>query len=222
MLIALAISNLVKPGIVDGEPAREMLALEADTGTVTTSVTERASTSVFDTLLGIVPSNIVEATLSGKLLGVVFFCLLSGFFLARIELPYRQTLLEFWQGIFRVMMRMTEFVMRLAPIGVFALTARVVAKAGFEAAGPMLVFGACVIAGLAIYAFIALPLLIRLVARVSPWSLFPAMSPALLTAFSTASSAATLPLSLECVEKRAHVSERITSFVLPLGTSINT
>jgi Na+/H+-dicarboxylate symporter len=85
----------------------------------------------------------------------------------------------------------------------------------------MLVFAACVIVGLAIYAFIALPLLIRVVGRVNPWPLFPAMSPALLTAFSTASSAATLPLSLECVEKRAGVSERITSFVLPLGTSIN-
>lgn len=221
VLIALSISNLVKPGIVDGQPAREMLALEADTGAVTANVTEHASASAFDTLLGIVPSNIIEATTSGKLLGVVFFCVLFGFFLARIELPHRQVLLDLWQGIFRVMMRMTEFVMRLAPVGVFALTARVVAKAGFDAAGPLLVFAACVVAGLAVYAFIALPLLIRFVGRVRPWPLFPAMSPALLTAFSTASSAATLPLSLECVEKRAHVSERITSFVLPLGTSIN-
>lgn len=221
VLIALAISNLVKPGIVDGAPARDLLALQADTATVTAGVKEHASASVFDTLLGMVPSNIVEAASSGKLLGVVFFSLLFGFFLARIELPFRQTVLDFWQGIFRVMMRMTEFVMRLAPIGVFALTARVVAKAGFDAAGPMLMFGACVVAGLAIYAFVALPLLIRLVGRVNPWPLFPAMSPALLTAFSTASSAATLPMSLDCVEKRARVSERVAGFVLPLGTSIN-
>jgi proton glutamate symport protein len=72
-----------------------------------------------------------------------------------------------------------------------------------------------------VYAFIAIPVLIRLTGRVNPWPLFPAMSPALLTAFSTASSAATLPMTLECVEKRARVSERITSFVLPLGTSVN-
>lgn len=221
VLIALAISNLVKPGLVEGEPARELLALQADTSAVTASVKERAATSVFDTLLGMVPANVVEAASSGKLLGVVFFSVLFGFFLARIELPLRATVLDFWQGVFRVMMRMTEFVMRLAPVGVFALTARVVAKAGFDAAGPLLVFGACVVAGLVIYAFAALPLLIRLVGRVRPWRLFPAMSPALLTAFSTASSAATLPLSLECVEKRARVSERVTSFVLPLGTSIN-
>jgi proton glutamate symport protein len=221
VLIALAISNAVKPGIVDGEPAQHLLALQADTEAVTASVKSRADTSIFDTLLGFVPSNIVEAASSGKLLGVVFFSLLFGFFLARVDMPYRQTLLDFWQGVFRVMMLMTEFIMRLAPIGVFALTARVVAKTGFDAAGPLLVFGACVLIGLAFYALVALPLLIRFAGRVNPWPLFPAMSPALLTAFSTASSAATLPLSLECVEKRAGVSERITSFVLPLGTSIN-
>ena len=221
VLIALAIINIVKPGIVDGQPAGHLLALEADAGSVTSSVKERASTSVFDTLLNIVPANIIEAAAQTKLLGLVFFSLMFGFFLARIELPYRQTVTDFWQGVFRVMMRMTEFVMRLAPIGVFALTARVVAKSGFDAAGPMLVFGACVVAGLAVHMFIALPALIRIVGRVSPWPLFPAMSPALLTAFSTASSSATLPMSLECVEKRANVSERITSFVMPLGASIN-
>jgi Na+/H+-dicarboxylate symporter len=128
---------------------------------------------------------------------------------------------NFWQGVFRVMMRMTEFVMHLAPIGVFALTARVVAKAGISAAGPILVFGACVVTGLVIYVALALPALIRLVGRVRPWPLFPAMTPALLTAFSTASSSATLPLSMECVEKRAKVSERIAGFVMPLGASVN-
>ncbi|HEV7716165.1 MAG TPA: dicarboxylate/amino acid:cation symporter, partial [Steroidobacteraceae bacterium] len=221
VLIALTVINVVKPGIVDGEPARHLLALEADAGSVTNTVKERASASVFDTLLNIVPPNIVEAAAATKLLGLVFFSLLFGYFLARIELPYRQTVTDFWQGVFRVMMLMTEFVMRLAPIGVFGLTARVVAKAGFDAAGPILVFGACVLVALAVHMFVALPALIRIVGRVSPWPLFPAMSPALLTAFSTASSSATLPLSLECVEKRAHVSERITSFVMPLGASIN-
>ena len=167
------------------------------------------------------PSNIVEAASSGKLLGVVFFSVLFGFFLARIELPMRQTLLDFWQGVFQVMMRMTVFVMRLAPLGVFALTARVVAKTGFDAAGPLLIFGASVLVGLAVYAFLAIPLLIRVVARVNPWPLFSAIGPAMITAFSTASSAAALPTTLECVEKRAGVSERITSFVIPLGTSLN-
>ncbi len=189
---------------------------------MTSAVKDRASSSVFDTLLNIVPSNIVEAAAGTKLLGLVFFSVLFGYFLARIESPYRETVTDFWQGVFRVMMRMTEFVMYLAPIGVFALTARVVAKAGISAAGPILVFGACVVTGLVLYVALALPALIRLVGRVRPWPLFPAMTPALLTAFSTASSSsATLPLSMECVEKRANVSERIAGFVMPLGASVN-
>jgi proton glutamate symport protein len=221
VLIALAIVNAVQPGVVDGQPARGMLALEASAEGVTQSVQQRASGSVFDTLLGIVPPNIVEAAANTKLLGIVFFSLLFGFFLARIDMPYRQTVGDFFQGLFRVMMQMTEFVMRLAPIGVFALTARTVAISGFDAAGPILIFGGCVLAGLLVYALLAVPLLIRVTGVAHPWRLFSAMSPALLTAFSTASSSATLPMSLECLQQRAKVSERIANFVMPLGASVN-
>jgi proton glutamate symport protein len=221
VLIALALVDFIKPGIVNGVPARDLLALDASSDVVNASVQQRASVTVLDTLLGIVPTNIIQVASTNNLLGVMFFSVLFGFFLARIELPYRQTLLEFWQGVFRVMMRMTIWVMSLAPIGIFGLTARVIAKSGVHAAGPILAFGACVVAGVLIYAFIALPLLIRLSGLRRPLRLFSAMSPALLTAFSTASSAAALPLSLECLEKRAGVSERIASFVMPLGTSIN-
>lgn len=221
VLIALTLVDLVRPGIVNGAPARALLALEASSDIVAASVQQRAAATVFDTLLSIVPTNIVEAASSSKLLGVMFFSVLFGFFLARIEMRYRQTLLDFWQGVFQVMMRMTIFVMSLAPLGIFGLTARVVAKSGVHAAGPILAFGACVVAGLALYAAVALPLLLRFAGVRHPLRLFSAMSPALLTAFSTASSAATLPLSLECLEKRAGVSERIASFVMPLGTSIN-
>jgi proton glutamate symport protein len=221
VLIALTIVNFVEPGIVNGEPAKALLALEAQAESVTATVKEHASTGVLDTLLGVVPANIVEAAAGNKLLGVMFFSVLFGFFLARIEMPYRQTVLEFWQGLFKVMMRITEFVMTLAPIGVFGLTARVVAKSGVHAAGPLFAFGACVVAGIAVYSVLVVPLLMRLAGVARPYRLFSAMAPALLTAFSTASSAATLPLSLECLEKRAGVSERIASFVMPLGTSIN-
>jgi proton glutamate symport protein len=221
VLIALTVVDIVKPGIVNGEPARALLALDVQGESVTAAVKERASTGVLDTLLSVVPSNIVEAAAGNKLLGVMFFSVLFGFFLARIEMPYRQTVLDFWQGVFRVMMRITGFAMSLAPVGVFGLTARVVAKAGVHAAGPILSFGACVVVGIAVYAVIVVPALVRLAGVPRPFRLFSAMAPALLTAFSTASSAATLPLSLECLEQRARVSARIASFVMPLGTSIN-
>jgi Na+/H+-dicarboxylate symporter len=221
VLIALALVDILKPGIVNGIPARSLLALEASSDAVNSAVQQRASVTVYDTLLSIVPTNVLQAASSNNLLGVMFFSVLFGFFLARVELPYRQALLDFWQGLFRVMMRMTIWVMTLAPVGIFGLTARVIAKSGIHAAGPILTFGLCVVAGIALYAAVALPILLRVAGVRNPLRLFSAMSPALLTAFSTASSAATLPLSLECLEKRARVSERIASFVMPLGTSIN-
>jgi proton glutamate symport protein len=221
VIIALALVDIIKPGIVNGVPARELLALEASSDIVNSSVQQKASVTVTDTLLSIIPTNIIQAAGTNNLLGVMFFSVLFGFFLARIELPYRQTVLDLAQGIFRIMMRMTIFIMSLAPLGIFGLTAKVVAKSGIHAAGPILAFGACVVGGLLIYALIALPVLLRVAGFRNPYRLFSAMSPALLTAFSTASSAAALPLSLESLEKRANVSERIASFVMPLGTSIN-
>jgi proton glutamate symport protein len=221
VLIALMLVNIVEPGIKDGQPARSLLALTADAAEVTEGVKHRAETSILDTIKGVVPPNLVEAAATTKLLALVFFAVLFGFFLARIESPHRETVLGFWQGIFQIMMRMTGWVMQLAPIGVFALIAKVVAISGFEGAGPLLLFAACVVAGLALYGFVALPVLMAVVARVNPWRLYPAMAPALLTAFSTASSSATLPLSLQCLERNAKVSERIAGFVMPLGASVN-
>jgi len=221
VLIALFLVNLVEPGVKDGVPVGDKLALTADAGSVTEGVKSRANTSVLDTVRGIIPPNIIEAAANTKLLGLVFFAVIFGFFLARIEQPHQATVMSFWQGIFQIMMRITGWVMTLAPIGVFALIAKVVAVSGFEGAGPLLLFAGCVVAGLLIYGFVALPMLLAVAARVNPWRLYPAMAPALLTAFSTASSSATLPLSLNCLEKRAGVSERVAGFVMPLGASVN-
>jgi Na+/H+-dicarboxylate symporter len=222
VLIALFLVNLIEPGVKDGQPVGHSLSLTADAAQVTEGVKARANSSMLDTIKGIVPSNILEAAVNNtKLLAIVFFSLLFGFFLARIEQPYQGTVMSFWQGIFQIMMRMTGWVMMLAPIGVFALIAKVVAEAGFEGARSLVIFAGCVLAGLVIYGFVALPILLALVARVNPWRLYPAMAPALLTAFSTASSSATLPLSLQCLEKRAKVSERVAGFVMPLGASVN-
>jgi len=221
VLIALMLVNIIEPGVIDGEPQRHALALSKDAGEVAAGVKSRAETSVLDSIKGIVPPNMVDAALNTKMIGLVLFSILFGFFLARIAQPFRETVYNFWHGLFLIMMRMTGFVMFLAPIGVFALIAKVVAISGFEAGHSLLLFVSCVLGGLLLYGFLALPVLIALVARVRPWRLYPAMAPALLTAFSTASSSATLPLSLECLEQRAKVSPRIAGFVMPLGASMN-
>jgi Na+/H+-dicarboxylate symporter len=221
VLIALVIVNIVEPGVLDGKPVKDLLALSKDAGEVTQGVMQRAGTGVMDSIRNVIPSNLIDAMLNTKMLGLVFFSILFGFYLARIPQPQQGQLLGVWQGLFMVMMRITGFVMMLAPIGVFALIAKVISTAGI-AGGPALgwhVF--CVVSGLIVYGFIALPILIAVAARVKPWRIYPAMAPALLTAFSTASSSATLPVSLECLEDRAKVSKRVAGFVMPLGASMN-
>jgi len=169
-----------------------------------------------------IPENVFSAASdNGAILGVIFFSLLFGFFMTRIGPVHGQMLLSFWKAVFEVMTKITEWVMTLAPIGVFGLVAEVVAKAGLAAAGPLALFAACVLAGLAIHFLVTLPLLIRVVTGLRPWPLYPAMAPAFLTAFSTASSSATLPLTLDCIEKRAGVPNKVAGFTVPIGATIN-
>jgi Na+/H+-dicarboxylate symporter len=111
--------------------------------------------------------------------------------------------------------------MRVAPYGIFALIARTVQESGGAALGPLALFFACVAGGLLFHLFITLAILLRTIGGFSPWPHYRAMAPALLTAFSTASSSATLPVTLECLEKNAKVSPRIAGFVTPLGATVN-
>jgi Na+/H+-dicarboxylate symporter len=111
--------------------------------------------------------------------------------------------------------------MAFAPIGVFGLVARTVARAGFDAAEPLIVFSLTVLVALAVHALVTIPLLLKFVARVSPAAMYRAAAPALLTAFSTASSSATLPITMDSMERNAGVSNRVSSFVLPLGATVN-
>jgi len=221
ILVGLALVNVFSPGIVNGMPARELLALNADTADLIARVGDKGAGDVVQIFLRMVPPNIVQAAAEGQMLGIIFFCLLFGYFMTRLDTSLSEPLFKFWSAVFQVMMKITEWVMKFAPIGVFGLVARVVAKTGFDAARPLLVFAMVVLLALAIHVLVTLPLLLRWVGRVSPWAALRVMFPAMLTAFSTASSSATLPVTMECVEKEAGVSNRISSFVLPLGATVN-
>ncbi len=223
VLVGLMMVNLFTPGLIDGEPAREMINSlgETNTADIAARVQGRGAGDVVDIFIRMIPENIVQAAAQGKMLGLIFFSLLFGYFMTRIEGAPARVLKDFWQGIFAVMMKITDWVMLFAPIGVFALVAKVVASTGFAAFEPLIVFFFTVLGALAVHAFIVLPALLRFVGRVSPLRHYRAMAPALLTAFSTASSSATLPITMECVEKNAGVSNQTTSFVLPLGATVN-
>jgi Na+/H+-dicarboxylate symporter len=128
----------------------------------------------------------------------------------------------FFETLFAVMMKITGWVIRLAPIGIFGLMARIVAASGFDAFLPLAKYGLTVLLALLVHAVITLPLLLLLLARIPGHRQARIMSPALLTAFSTRSSSATLPLTLNRVGKEgAGVSNQVASFVLPLGATVN-
>lgn len=221
ILVGLVIVNAVAPGMVNNEPARHLIGLSADVGEVVTKVEGKGAGDLVGVFLRMVPTNIVAAAANGQMLGLIFFSLLFGFFITRIEEAYAEGMYIFWQGMAQVMMKMTDWVMQFAPIGVFGLVAKMVAGTGFSAIVPLAWFFFSVIAGLAVHFLIILPLLLVFIGKVNPLRQYQAMAPALLTAFSTSSSAATLPLTMECVEENAGVSNRTASFVLPLGATIN-
>jgi len=222
IMIGLLVVNAIAPGVIDGEPAKEVIGLsEEAASTVIAKVEGKSAGDVVDIFLRMVPTNIVAAAANGQMLGLIFFGLLFGFFMTKIEEAHAETMYNFWQGVFSVMMKITDWVMSFAPIGVFGLVAKVVAGTGLAAFVPLLWFFLCVLIALALHMFVVMPLLLSSVGRVHPLRHFKAMAPALLTAFSTSSSSATLPLTMECVEKNAGVSNRTTSFVLPLGATVN-
>ena len=221
ILVGLVIINAVGPGYVDGEPAKELLALEASTAELEAAVAGKGVGDVANVFLRMVPPNIIAAAVEGQMLGIIFFSILFGYFMTQIKKEYSEPLFKFWDGLFHVMMRMTEWIMKFAPIGVFGLVAAVIANAGYKATGPLAVFALSVLAALSIHAFVTLPLLLRLVGRVRPYKTMRGVAKAMLTAFSTASSSATLPVTIECVEDNLGVSNKISSFVLPLGATVN-
>ncbi len=221
ILVGLVVINAIGPGYVDGEPARSLLALEANTADLEASVAGKGVGDVAMIFQRMVPPNIVAAAVEGQMLGIIFFAILFGYFMTHLTHELAEPLFKFWNGVFHVMMRMTEWIMKFAPIGVFGLVAVVIAEAGLRATGPLAVFAVAVLLALAIHAFITLPLLLKFVGRVNPLKTLVGVSQAMLTAFSTASSSATLPVTMECVEENIGVSNKISSFVLPLGATVN-
>lgn len=221
VLVGLALINLIAPGYVNGEPAANLLALDSGGAEIAALAEGRGPGDVADVFLKMIPPNIIQAAADGQMLGIIFFALLFGYFMTHLSHDLAEPLFRFWDGVFHVMMKMTEWIMAFAPIGVYGLVAAVVAEAGFEGVRPLAVFAVTVLVALLIHTTVILPLFLKVVARINPYKMFPAMAPAMLTAFSTSSSSATLPITMECVEDNLGVSNKISSFVLPLGATVN-
>jgi len=223
IIIGLFVVNILQPGIIDGEPAGSRLDLvpAEEVAAEIARADNRGMGDLVEVFLRMVPPNIIQAAAEGQMLGLIFFGMLFGFYMTRIKGAHKETLYNFWQAVFETMMSITMFIMKFAPIGVFGLVAKTITVTGLEAIKIMFMFFITVILALAIHALVVLPFILKFFAKVSPIRHYQAMAPALLMAFSTASSSGTLPLTMERVEKYAGVSNRTTSFVLPLGATIN-
>lgn len=214
IMVGLILVNLIQPGV--GATPQGVLS-----ESLSSHVEGRGMGDIVEVFLRMIPINIVAAAAEGQMLGLIFFSLIYGFFMTRIRKDLAEQQINFWKGVFEIMMKITHFIMKFAPIGIFGLVASVVAKTGFSEFVSVLKFFITVFVALMIHLLIILPLILRFVAKVDPIRHYKAMAPALLMAFSTASSSATLPVTMECVEKNAGVSNRTTSFVLPLGATVN-
>lgn len=213
ILIGLLFVNLIHPGASHIAPPEGGMALN--------ELPNHEGQAFVQVLVSIIPSNVLAAFSRGEMLGLIFFSLLFGYSMSKIDSHPAATLQSFFQGIFQTMIQVTHIIMKFLPYGVFCLVAKVFMSTGIGSLEAVALFFATVMLGLIVFMFIALPLLLKFIGRVNPIFHFKAMAPALVTAFSTSSSSATLPITIDCVEKRAGVSNRICSLVVPLGTSIN-
>jgi len=167
-----------------------------------------------------VPPNVIDAaTRNSDMLALITFSILFGYFITRLPECRREGFAGWWENFYDVMVAMATWIIRFTPYGVFALVAPTVAKTGTEAFLPLAKFFFGVVLALGLHLFVALPLVL-LAFGLSPARHFRMVMPALLTAFSTASSAATLPLTMGCLEKGG-VPRRICGFTLPLGATVN-
>lgn len=183
-----------------------------------------ASTSVSDILIRTIPDNIFDAMAKGQILPVIFFAILFGVFITQIPQKKQEFLVSLFDSIFEVMMKITMFIIRFTPLGVFAIVAKEVAKnAGSlgSIAGSLGIYMLTVFVALIVHAVIILPLSVKILGKVNPYKHFRNMATPLLTAFSTSSSNAALPLTMEATEHKNGVSSKISSFTLPLGATIN-
>jgi Na+/H+-dicarboxylate symporter len=210
ILTGQTLVNILKPGVGSTIQFQE-------------EVTEipAAAQSATDLILNIIPENPFQALAEGTVLPVIFFCIFFGYFVTRLDEPYKTQLGDFFQGAFKAMMKLTYAVIWTAPLGVFGINARIMATTGFEAFQSLGFYFIVVLIGLLIHASITLPLLVYLVTRKNPYRHYGGMPPALVTAFSTGSTIVTLPLTMKAVTLHSKVSDKIASFVLPIGATVN-
>jgi Na+/H+-dicarboxylate symporter len=210
-LVALFMVNIIRPGV----GANMTETTQADLPPLETA------TSPVQLLLDIVPQNVVQAAASADMLALIFFSIVFGVAVTTLPEKSRSTVTELFDALFETMMRLTSGIIQFLPFGVFALITRMVGTTGFEAFRPLALYALTIFSGLTVHLFITLPVLLIVLGRISPRIHFANMRDPMLIAFSTSSSGATLPVTIDSVEKKVGVSNKVASFVLPMGATVN-
>ncbi len=221
VVIGLTVSNALQPGRVPPDVSKAMIsAAKVSAPEVAEKIADKGAGDILGILARMVPPNVIDAaTRNSDMLALITFSILFGYFITRLADGRREVFAGWWENFYDVMVAMATWIIRFTPYGVFALVAPTIAKTGTEAFLPLAKFFFGVVLALGLHLFVALPLVL-LAFGLSPARHFRMVAPALLTAFSTASSAATLPLTMGCLEKGG-VPRRICGFTLPLGATVN-
>ena len=208
--VALSLANIIDPGIG--------LNMDAIVAAENTAVSTEVSFA--DTLLNIIPKNPIQGLAEGSMLQIIFFALIIGIILAKLG-EKTSTVYNFFMQFNDIMMEMTMMVMSLAPYGVFCLIAKTFSGIGFDAFIPLLKYMVSVLIALGIQCFIVYMVMLVLFTGLNPVKFIKKFFPVMAFAFSTATSNATIPLSIDTLAEKMGVSRRISSFTIPLGATIN-
>jgi len=212
IIIGLILANLIQPGIG--------AATIDQAGTFDTSKLNTSS-SILDILKRMIPLNPISSLAKGDILGIIFFAIFFGVMINFVESNSRANIKNFIQSVYDVIMKMTQVIIKCAPIGVFGLMTKAVSNTGLSIFKELGLYALTITIGLSIHLFIILPIILILFVKINPIIHFRAMASAMVTAFSTSSSSATLPVTMKCVNENVKASKEVTSFVLPMGATIN-
>ena len=212
ILIGLMLANLIQPGVgavtIDHVGAYDTSKLSS-------------SSSILDILKRMIPLNPIQALAKGDILSIIFFAIFFGIMMNFSESESQSTIKKFIRSIYNIILKMTQVVIRCAPIGVFGLMTKTVSNTGLSIFKELGMYALTIGLGLFIHLFIVLPIIIFIFIRVNPIIHFKAMASAMVTAFSTSSSSATLPVTMKCVKENVKASKEVSGFVLPMGATIN-
>ena len=221
LCIGLLLANTLRPGVGLSEQAQEKLKQSSPEETTTPFDTAYEKLTIIEILLNIIPTNPIKAFVEGRMLQIIFFALMTGICLGLIPSERGRPVINFFEGVNDVVIKMVHIIMKLAPYGVFALISAVVADFGLDVLFVLIKYSLIVITGLVLHVVIVYSLSIKIFSKQKVRTFFRGIRPAMLIAFSSASSSATLPVTMECTEENLGVPGQIASFALPLGATIN-